>query len=81
MSSCKPTADRELEKEGQMPARDQGRFLMDGAHFSWWTTQPSVLTVSSAMFGRESLELVPGKCPETAAQQLARQILLDALEP
>ncbi len=56
------------------------RFMLDGAHFSWWMNDRSVLTVSS-LFGRDQLEIEPRVNREMAAQQLAMQLLLDAQEP
>ncbi len=60
---------------------DQGRFILDDAHFSWWMDRESVLTVNSLFYGHERLQLKPAANPERAAHQLARQLLLDALEP
>ena len=64
-----------------MSIPDQGRFMLDGAHFSWWMNDRSILTVSG-LFGRDQLEIEPTRVnPEMAAQQLAMQLLLDAQEP
>ena len=59
---------------------EQGRFMLDGAHFSWWMNDRFILTVSG-LFGRDQLEIEPRVNREMAAQQLAMQLLLDAQEP
>ncbi len=61
---------------------DQGRFMLDGVHFSWWANdlEEFVVTVSS-LVGRMALQIQRGACAETAAHQLARQLLFDAKEP
>lgn len=68
------------EKWGNRERRvpEQGRFMLEGVHFSWWVGELAV-TVSS-LLGRENLQLNSDACPETAAHRLARQLLSDADE-
>ena len=54
--------------------------MLDGSHFSWWMNGP-ILTVNNTVLGWDSLQLLPEKSPEKAAEELARQMLLDATEP
>ena len=60
---------------------DQGRFMLDGAHFSWWMNDRAVLTVQSLRYGNEELRLQRFENPEAAAQQLARRIIQYSQRP
>ena len=58
--------------------RDQGRFMLDGVHFSWWANR-DILTVTSVTLGDQTY-IEPTANREMAAQQLAMQLLLDSQE-
>ncbi len=60
---------------------DRGRFMLHGALFSWWTNNKLVLTLYSETFGSEELQLESDTCPASAARQLARELVVDALGP
>ncbi len=55
--------------------------MLHGALFSWWMNDSFLLTLYSATFGSEELQLERDTCPESAARQLARELVVDALEP